>query len=154
MALHDVSAEDIIEKTAVELKKELQQPEWAMYVKTGHGRDRPPMDPDWWFTRAASILRRVALIGPIGTEKLRTHYGNRKNYGYAPEHHARGGGAIIRTILKQLDKAGYTKQVEKGIRKGRVVTPKGQALLYGISDQITSSAAKTKKPDAAQSASN
>ena len=147
MAIHDVSAESLIAKTAEALKKDIKPPEWAMFVKTGHGRERPPMDPDWWYVRAASILRRVAMIGPIGTQKLRTHYGNRKNMGHAPEHHYPGGGSVIRMVLKQLDKAGLTKQVEKGERKGRVVTPKGQALLYLLSDEITKSLPKKVKAE-------
>jgi small subunit ribosomal protein S19e len=92
--------------------------------------------------RAASLLRRVALVGPVGTEKLRTHYGGRKNRGHKPERFYKASGNVIRTILKQLDKAGLTKQNEKGV-KGRVVTAKGQELLYSLSDQIMAEKAKS-----------
>jgi small subunit ribosomal protein S19e len=145
MALHDVSAEALIAKTAVALKKDIKPPEWAIFVKTGHTRERPPLNPDWWYVRAASMLRRVAMIGPVGTEKLRTFYGGRKNLGHAPEHAYKGSGSVIRTILQQLDQAGLTKMAEKSQRKGRVVTPKGQALLYLLSDQIVKEAGPKQK---------
>ena len=154
MGLHDVAADAVIDKTAQKLKadKLVSPPEWAMFAKTGHSRERPPTNPDWWFVRAASILRRVALLGPIGTEKLRTHYGGRKNLGHAPEHHFKGSGAVIRTILKQLDASGLTKQVEKNQHKGRMVTPKGQALLYSISDQIVAARPKAEAQPVADDA--
>ena len=145
MALHDVPADQLIAKTADALKKEIKQPEWSIFVKTGHTRERQPTQKDWWYIRAASILRRVAIVGPVGTEKLRTHYGARKNLGHAPEHAYKAGGSIIRQVLQQLDTAGLTKFAEKEQHKGRVVTPKGQALLYSLSDVITKEAA-TKKP--------
>ncbi len=147
MALHDVPAEQLIAKTAEALKKDIKQPEWATFVKTGHTRERQPTNLDWWYVRAASVLRRVALLGPIGTEKLRTHYGSRKSNGNDPPHHYKAGGSVIRAVLQQLDEAGLTKVAEKSQRKGRVVTPKGQALLYSLSDVITKEAGK-KKPHA------
>jgi small subunit ribosomal protein S19e len=144
MSLHDVPADKVIAKTAELFKKEktVSPPEWAMFAKTCAGRDRAPMDPDWWYVRAASLLRRVALVGPIGTEKLRTHYGGRKNKGHQPERFYKASGNVIRTILKQLDKAGLTKQNEKGV-KGRIVTANGQKVLYSLSDQIVAEKAKS-----------
>jgi small subunit ribosomal protein S19e len=144
MALHDVPADKLIAKAADTLKKEktVSPPEWALFAKTCAGRERAPVNPDWWYVRSASVLRRVALVGPVGTEKLRTHYGGRKNRGDKPERFYKASGNVIRTILKQLDKAGLTKQNEKGV-KGRVVTAKGQELLYSLSDEITAEKAKS-----------
>jgi small subunit ribosomal protein S19e len=114
-----------------------------MFAKTCAGRERQPVNPDWWYVRAASVLRRVALVGPVGTEKLRTHYGGRKNRGHKPERFYKASGNVLRTILKQLDKAGLTKPVEKGQNKGRIITAKGQELLYSLSDQIMAEKAKS-----------
>ncbi|MEK6822428.1 MAG: 40S ribosomal protein S19, partial [Nanoarchaeota archaeon] len=47
MALHDVPAEQLIAKTAEALKKDIKQPEWATFVKTGHTRERQPTNLDW-----------------------------------------------------------------------------------------------------------
>ncbi len=109
----------------MELKKDIKAPEWSNYVKTGAHAMRPPEDNDWWYVRAASILRKVRTRGPIGVGNLRTWYGGRKNRGVKPEKHVDAGGKVIRTCLQQLEQAGYIKKEAVG----RVVTPKGQSLL-------------------------
>lgn len=126
-----VDPQQLIVELAQELKdKKLVQPtDWAKFVKTGHSRERAPDDPDWWYHRAASILRTVYRLGPIGTSKLRTKYSSRKNRGYKTEHTYKGSGAIVRKILQQLEKSGLIKPVEKGVHKGRVITGPGEALL-------------------------
>ena len=126
MALHDVPAEQLIAKTAEALKKDIKQPEWATFVKTGHTRERQPTNLDWWYVRAASVLRRVALLGPIGTEKLRTHYGSRKSNGNDPPHHYKAGGSVIRAVLQQLDEAGLTKVAEKLKKQAPATTTSSQ----------------------------
>ncbi len=119
----------VITNVAKELKTIIKQPEWTPFAKTGASRERPPSDKDWFFTRAASILRHVSIKGPIGVQKLRVKYGGRKNMGVAPDKFYPGSGSVIRKALIELDKAGLTKQAEKGVHKGRVVTPKGAKLL-------------------------
>ncbi len=108
---------------------ELTPPPWSYFVKTGVHRERRPEQPDWWHMRAASILRRLYLDGPVGVSRLRTYYGGRQNRGQAPEHFRKGGGKIIRTILQQLEKA---ELVEKVGNKGRRPTKKGVELLYEV----------------------
>ncbi len=105
--------------------KEVSPPEWAFYVKTGVSRQRPPDNPDWWYVRAASILRKLYLYEPLGLDDLRAMYGGRKDRGVRPEHFYKAGGSIIRKILQQLESAGLVKKTEKG----RVLTPKGRSLL-------------------------
>jgi small subunit ribosomal protein S19e len=129
MSIYNVDAKVVIDNVAKELKQYIKQPEWTPIVKTGNHKQRPPADKDWFFTRAASVLRTVALKGPIGVSKLRTKYGGRKNRGYKPEKFFKGSGSIVRHALQELDKAGLTVQAEKGLHKGRIVTPKGQSLL-------------------------
>lgn len=127
--MYEEDPKKVIENLAKELKQFLKQPEWTPYVKTGMHKERPPLDKDWFFTRAASVLRTVAIKGPIGVSKLRSKYGGRKNRGYKPEHFYKGSGNIIRKALQELDKSGLTVQAEKGVHKGRVATPKGMKLL-------------------------
>lgn len=126
-----VSQQALTTAVAAELKnvKEIQPAAWSSFVKTGASRERPPTQEDWWYTRSASILRKVSLLGPIGTQKLRRKYGGRKNEGYAPEKFKTGSGNITRKILQQLEAAQLIKQVDKEGRKGRVLTPKGHSLL-------------------------
>jgi len=118
----------LIEKVAAYLKenKVIEPPQWAMFVKTGVHKERPPQNPDWWYIRAAAIMRKLYLKGPIGVSRLRTAYGGRHRRGHRPPKFAKGSGAIIRKILQQLEEAGLA---EKADRKGRVLTKKGRELL-------------------------
>ncbi|MEM2320932.1 MAG: 30S ribosomal protein S19e [Candidatus Bathyarchaeia archaeon] len=132
----DVPASVLIERLARYLKDNVdavEPPQWAAYVKTGAHTERAPQNPGWWYIRCASLLRKIYILGPIGVERLRAKYGGRKNRGAGPKHAAKGGGAIIRKALQQLEKAGLV-QIIKG--KGRVVTPEGRRLLDSLSADI------------------
>ena len=130
--VYDVPADKLIDKVSSDLKGKIQMPEWATLVKTGHGRQRSPEQEDWWFIRAASVLRKVYLNGPVGVGRLRVWYGNRKDRGVRPEKHADASGKIIRTILKQLESLEFVKKD----KRGRVITPKGQSYLDKISGSL------------------
>ena len=138
MGLYDVPLGELVERAATELKKmpQLQPPEWGKFVKTGVHKERPPMRGDWWHVRAASMLRKLAILGPIGTSKLRRKYSGRRNRGAAPEHHYPGSGNIARKILQQLEKAGLAKQDKRGVHKGRMITPKGMSVLEKASNEL------------------
>lgn len=131
MSIYDVDTNELLEKAAEALKKveAVKMPKWATFVKTGPGKERPPEKPDWWYIRTASILRKIYLKGPIGVSKLRSYYRSKKNRGYKPERVYKASGKITRTILQQLEKANFIKQTEKGIHKGRIITPKGKSFL-------------------------
>ncbi|MEM1508989.1 MAG: 30S ribosomal protein S19e [Thermofilaceae archaeon] len=129
-----------IEELARYLKenvKEVQPPEWSLYAKTGNYKERVPDDPDWWYKRCASLLRKLYVHGPVGLERLRVSYGGRKNLGHKREHFSKAGGSAIRKALQQLEAAGLVMRLEK---KGRVLTPKGKALLdtlaYNVFKQL------------------
>jgi small subunit ribosomal protein S19e len=126
----DVEPKILIEKLKEELKKmeEIKPPEWAKFVKSGVHKQRPPEQPDFWYIRAASILRRIYLDGPVGVERLRSYYGGLRKKGYFPKHFRKASGAIIRKILQQLEKSGLVEKTAKG----RKITPKGQKLLNGL----------------------
>lgn len=136
--MYDVDAQELIEKAAEELKKipEIKAPAWAPFVKTGMHKERPPVNDDWWYLRAASVLRAVYRLGPVGVSKLRTKYGGKKNRGVKKEHFYKGSGNILRKSLQQLEKAGFVKFEEKGIHKGRIITPKGKSFLDRIATRI------------------
>lgn len=136
--MYDADAQEIISRAAEELKKipEIKAPAWALFVKTGMHKERPPVKDDWWYARTASILRAVYRLGPIGVSKLRIKYGGKKNRGVKKEHFYKGSGNILRKSLQQLEKAGFIKSSEKGVHKGRVITPKGRSFLDKIAAQI------------------
>jgi len=132
----DVPASLLIEKLAAYLKSNVdgvKSPEWAPFAKTGTHVQRAPDNPDWWYVRSASLLRKVYVKGPIGLEHLKSYYGGRKDRGFMPEHTRKGGGAIVRNALKQLENSGLVATV-KG--RGRTVTPEGRKLLDLLSTEI------------------
>ncbi len=133
----DVRADLLIDRLKEELKKfePISPPEWAYYTKTGVHKERPPAQDDWWYARAASILRTLYLRGgrPVGVERLRTKYGGRKDRGVKPERFVKGSGHVIRLILQQLEAAGLVERVE---RRGRRISPKGVSLLDRVAAEI------------------
>ncbi len=139
MGVYDIDASEYNKKLAEALKKvdEFKQPEWAEFVKSGPAKERPIDDPDFWYKRAASILRQIYKKNSVGVNRLRTKYGSKKNRGFKPEEFRKAGGKIIRTILQQSDKAGFTEIVKavkgvKGRKPGRKLTQKGKEFLEGI----------------------
>ena len=126
----------LIEEVARYLKEnvpEVKPPEWALYAKTGSHKERVPDDPDWWYKRCASLLRKLYIHGPVGIERLRVAYGGRKDMGSVREHFRKAGGSAIRKALQQLEQAGL---VTKTGGKGRVLTQKGQSLLDSIAYRV------------------
>lgn len=133
---YDVPASLLIERLAQYLKNNadsIRPPDWAPFVKTGVHKERPPENPDWWYIRCASLLRKVYIKGPIGIQRLRSEYGGRKDMGVRPEHTRKGSGAIIRNALKQLEDAELVETVDG---KGRRITSKGRRLLDILSTEI------------------
>ena len=110
---------------------EFQVPEWANYVKTCVSRERPPAMDDFWYTRAASILRQLYIKGVVGVGKLRTKYGSRKDRGGKPDKFFKSGGKIIRVILQQAEEAGLVEKVVR-MQHGRRLTETGRDLLDSI----------------------
>ena len=130
VSLRDIEAGKYISKLKEELKsvKEISPPDWSHFVKSGVHRQRPPEQSDFWYIRSASILRRIYLDGPVGTERLRSYFGGRKNLGHQPSHFRKSSGAIIRRIIHQLESAGL---IEKA-KKGRKISNKGVKFLDAV----------------------
>lgn len=125
--VYDVPPTPLIAQVAKELSKldAIQAPEWAPFVKTGIHREKPPVAADWWTTRVAAVLRRVYTEGPIGTEKLRQHFGGYRDRGSKPNVAVKGSGSIARKALQQLETAGLVQNIPS---QGRIVTAQGRSL--------------------------
>jgi len=137
VTVKDVPADALIERLSQYLKEKfsnkVKPPPWALFVKTGPHKDRVPEDPDWWYKRAASILRKLYIAEhPIGIETFRTIYGGLQRRGVAPPHFRKCGGSHIRKILQQLEAAGLVTKTPRG----RVLTPQGRALLDRIAWEV------------------
>lgn len=132
---YEVPPSRLIDELANYLKNNvdgIMPPAWAPYVKTGPHVQRSPQDPDWWFVRSASLLRKIYQKGPIGITHLRSEYGGRKDKGTRPEHARAGGGSIVRKALQQLEAAGLVETT----KKGRIVSRQGRQLLDRLSTEI------------------
>ncbi|MBI2045760.1 40S ribosomal protein S19 [Candidatus Pacearchaeota archaeon] len=138
-SVYELDAHEYNEKLAEALKRvpEFKAPEWASFVKSGPSKSRPINDDDFWHKRAASVLRQIYRNKVVGVNRLRTKYGSRKNRGMKPERFVRASGKIIRNILQQSDKAGFTEisQTMGGVKSkkpGRQLTEKGKSFLESI----------------------
>ena len=118
-------------------------PEWASQVKTGTHRERPPVQDDWWHTRAASILRKVAIKGPIGTNRISQEFGGVKNRGVKKNKAVSGSRNVSRKILQQLADSGLIENSMNSagtVNHGRVVSSIGQALLDEVAHSVRGAA--------------
>jgi small subunit ribosomal protein S19e len=142
-----VPVDIFIEKLAKYLREnvgEVSPPTWSLTAKTGSHLERPPQQPDWWFRRCASLLRKLYVHPPIGVQRLRVEYGGRKRKGRRIEHSRKSGGSSIREPLQQLEKAGLVSKQEK---EGRKLTREGIGILNRISGEVLK---EIKKPSEGQ----
>ena len=138
VTVYDAPSDKLIANVAQKLKDSgsVSPPEWAEFAKTGVHTEKAPIQVDWWYTRAASVLRKVYVKGPIGTSKLAAEYGGFNDRGSKPNKAVKGSRSIVRRSLMQLESAGL---VAKNKNNGRVVTPKGQALLDNAAKEVSDS---------------
>lgn len=134
MKVREIEPQKLIERLKEELKKieKVKPPLWASFVKSGPHKERPPEQLDFWYIRAASILRRIYLDGPVGVERLRSYYGGRKKHKVRPPHFKKASGSIIREILQQLEEANFIEKT----KRGRKITPKGMSFLDKVAREM------------------
>ena len=130
----DVPAMEMIDKLAGILKEneKIVPPEWAGNVKTGVHKELPPTNEDWWYVRCAAVLRKIYTDGPIGTERLRSVYGGKKDNGSQPSHKAKGSGSVARKAVQQLEAAGFLQKV----KDGRTVSAKGRSMMDNAAHEL------------------
>jgi small subunit ribosomal protein S19e len=134
---HDVPASKYIDRLSKYLREnidEVQPLPWATFAKTGTHAEKQPQNPNWWYIRSASILRKVYIHGPIGLENLRSDYGGRKNNGVKKNHAAKAGGSSIRKVIQQLETAGLI-QIKRP--QGRIMTPKGRKMMQEVAGDLS-----------------
>jgi len=97
-------------------------------------REKPPVRRDWWQVRSAALLRKVYMLGPIGTERLAAEFGGNEDRGSAPKHPRKGSRNIVRKSLQQLKAAGLVADEPKN--KGKIITAKGQSFLDNAAREV------------------
>jgi small subunit ribosomal protein S19e len=135
--LYDAPTDELIDALAEDLEDRLDEPDWAQFAKTGAGRELPPEQDDFWATRAASLLRKVAIEEPVGVKRLAAAYGDTRDgsnrYRVAPPKSTSSSRNIVRTILQQLEDEGLVEQQHD---HGRVVTAEGRSLLDDTAGEV------------------
>jgi small subunit ribosomal protein S19e len=141
--VREVPADLLLNKIASEFKeKKVPVPDWVNYLKDGKGRERAWVQDDWYYTRLASVMRKVYLNTTIGTARLSQEYGSRQDRGTKRYHPVQGSRYIIRSILHSLDAMGYLKT---DIKTGRSLTPAGQSMLDKAAKEVMKELAEKNK---------
>ncbi|MBR9677956.1 MAG: 30S ribosomal protein S19e [Nanoarchaeota archaeon] len=128
--VYDVNPNQLIERVKEKLKKydDIKPTEWAEFVKTGSHKERPPQQEDWWYIRAAAVLRSVYVHGPVGVVRLSKKFGGKKRRGVKKPKFTPASTNILRKILQQLEKAKLVEKNKRG-KPGKVVSKQGRKLL-------------------------
>ena len=135
ITVRDISAEKFIAAYAEVLKNndKFVVPKWADLVKTGTFKELAPYDPDWYFVRAASVVRKIYLRQGTGIGALSKRYGGSYRRGARPERHQDAARGLIRTICINLDELKITEKTAKG---GRKISRVGQQALDLVAGQV------------------
>ncbi|XP_046852061.1 40S ribosomal protein S19-like [Xenia sp. Carnegie-2017] len=139
VTVKDVNPHDFVKAFAAHLKRQgkLKIPDWVDLVKTAKRKELAPYDPDWFYTRAASILRHVYLRGGVGVGAMTKIYGGRKRRGSKPCHFEKASSSVARKVLQSLEQLNLVEQHPNG---GRKITSLGRKDLDLIAGQIVHAA--------------
>jgi len=135
VTVRDIQAEKFISAYAEVLKNndKFVVPKWTDLVKTGVHKELAPYDPDWYFIRAAAIVRKIYLRQGTGVGALKKRFGGAYRRGARPEKHQDAAGGLIRHILITLDGLKITEKTAKG---GRKISRVGQQALDLVAGQV------------------
>ena len=138
---YDVPADQLISSLSSKLKEmgAVSPPDWTDYVKTGTHRERPPVQDDWWYIRSAAIFRKVAIKGPIGTNRMSQEFGGSKKRGVKRNKAVSGSRNITRKILQQLSESDLiinSMNSTGTVIRGKVLSSTGQSLIDGVANEV------------------
>merc|ERR1712023_73921 len=153
VTLKDVPAGKFIEAYADFLKKsnKIELPSWVDLVKTGHYHELAPYDDDWFYTRAAAIIRKLYIKPNYGVGRLANKFGGKERNGVARKHHAKDSRGVIRAAMQALEKAKLLTRYNDKSRKDfaddtrpsndtklnrRVVSDDGKKTINNIAKEV------------------
>merc|ERR1712127_286235 len=112
----------------------IELPEWHDLVKTATFKEMCPMDPDWYYVRAASVARKLYLRGGVGVGAFTKVYGGSSHKSVETPHFKKAARGVIRHVLHQLQELDIVGK--KKDKKGRWITRNGQRELDTIAGQL------------------
>ena len=137
----DVPSNKFINQLASFLKEKniIKIPKYAPLVKSSRANDCEPINPDYFYYKAAAIVRKLYITKSknIGVGSLRVMFSKKERRGSQPPKTFRAGGKIIREIVIQLKNADYIKNYggkDDETNSGLYLTKNGRSQL----DKITS----------------
>ena len=131
----DLEAAKFIKAFAEHLKRQgrFELPKWNDMVKTGVSRELAPYDPDWLYTRAASIVRKIYIRPGSGVGAFSKVYGAQFRRGTQKNDWRTASRKIIRYCCIQLADMELIEEDENG---GRRITKNGQRELDTVANQV------------------
>jgi len=110
-------------------------------VKTAHFKELCPQDPDWYYTRAASVARKIYLRGGMGIGAFKKVYGGSNKRGPRPCKFGTGSGKLARYIVQQLTSIGVVENNpgrpgSTQTSNGRRISQEGQRDLDRIAGRV------------------
>ena len=122
----DVAPAKFIAAYAAHLKKggKITLPAWVDIVKTSSNNELAPSDSEWYYVRAAAVARKIYVKGGVGVGSMRRLFGRASRTGPTPVHTGSSSGAVIRSVLKNLEKLGLVEKDPNGYVERRYAAPK------------------------------
>ena len=139
--VYDVNSQKLIKTLAAFFKEKniIKPPAWAGIVKSAHSNEIAPLDPDYFYIKAAAIARIFYVKAKgnkyIGVGTLKSFFGKKFRRGCQPPTSSKAAGKIIRTIIHQLRDAELIeelKNIEQNSSLGYTISKKGRSELDKI----------------------
>jgi small subunit ribosomal protein S19e len=108
-------------------------------IKTSHGNELSPLDADWFYYKAAAIVRQIYVSKSrnVGVGTLKTFFGRKKRNGVRPPKFIRSAGKIVRVIVRQLTPTFIEPlHVSTENTLGLGITKGGRAQLDKIANKV------------------
>lgn len=101
-------------------------------LKTSHGKEQAPEDPDWFIGRMSAIARQAMRLKTISLKGLVKRFSCRKNAGVRPSRFAGGSKFVNESAVEQLIKIGWFNFANRD----SILTPAAKEILGEIVEKI------------------
>ncbi|TNJ26500.1 Ribosomal protein S19e [Giardia muris] len=132
-----VPADRFIAAFAAHLKNEgtIKVPNFANFVKTGCSRKNAPACADWFYIKAASVMRHFYVSGttPLGVSTLAGKYSHPASGRSTPHHTRDASRKVIRSIVQQF--AGQNLLLTRD-GEARHISPNGRKMVEEFANSL------------------